>query len=81
MNPIPFRPRLLTAYLALAVATTVTACAPATAPETDASAPAAAATGAASPDAATSAHRRRRKCAKLGSFIGERRVVSGTAIV
>ena len=30
MNPIPFRPRLLTAYLALAVATTVTACAPAT---------------------------------------------------
>ena len=53
MNPIPFRPRLLTAYLALAVATTVTACAPATAPETDASAPAAAATGAASPDAAT----------------------------
>ena len=53
MNPIPFRPRLLTACLALAVATTVTACAPATAPETDASAPAAAATGAASPDAAT----------------------------
>ena len=53
MNPIPYRPHLLTACLALAAAATVTACAPATAPVTDTGAPATAATGAASPDAAT----------------------------